>query len=57
VKNRLHLDVEVSDISEATGQVTTLGAQRVSDIHRDAAGASQVLFDPEGNQWCLVQPI
>jgi predicted enzyme related to lactoylglutathione lyase len=53
-KNRLHLDVEVSDIPAATAQAEALGAQRVGGIHRDTAGSFQVMFDPEGNEWCLV---
>src|SRR5450759_2771764 len=56
VKNRLHLDVGVSDIAEATGQAEALGSQRVGGIHGDTAGSFQVLLDPEGNEWCLVQP-
>lgn len=56
VKNRLHLDVEVSEIPEATGQAEALGAQRMGDIHRGTAGSFQVLLDPEGNEWCPVQP-
>ena len=56
VKNRLHLDVGVPDIADATDQAETLGAQRVGGIHSDTAGSFQVLLDPEGNTWCLVQP-
>ena len=56
VKNRVHLDVDVSDIAEATEQAEALGAQRAGGIHGDAAGSFQVLLDPEGNEWCMVQP-
>jgi hypothetical protein len=56
MKNRLHLDVGVSNIAEATRQAEALGAQRVGVIHVDTAGSFQVLLDPEGNEWCLVQP-
>ena len=56
VKNRLHLDVGVSDIAAATRQAEALGAQRAGGIHCDTAGSFQVLLDPEGNEWCLVQP-
>ena len=56
MKNRLHLDVGVSDIAAATGQAEALGAQRVGGIQGDTAGSFQVLLDPEGNEWCLVQP-
>ena len=56
MKNRLHLDVGVSNIAEATRQAEALGAQQVGVIHVDTAGSFQVLLDPEGNEWCLVQP-
>ena len=56
VKNRLHLDVGVPDIAAATGLAEALGALRVGGIHGDIAGSFQVLLDPEGNEWCLVQP-
>jgi len=56
VKNRLHLDVVVSDIPAATREAKALGARRVGDIHRDGPGSFQVLLDPEGNEWCVVQP-
>jgi Glyoxalase-like domain len=54
VKNRLHLDVEVPDIAAATVQAEQLGARRTGGIHHDSAGSFQVLLDPEGNEWCLV---
>jgi predicted enzyme related to lactoylglutathione lyase len=54
VKNRLHLDVEVRDIAAATSRAEGLGARRVGEIHHDEAGSFQILLDPEGNEWCLV---
>ncbi|MDZ7928891.1 MAG: VOC family protein [Rhodococcus sp. (in: high G+C Gram-positive bacteria)] len=56
VKNRLHLDVAVSDIDHAVGLAVALGARVLGDRHSDAAGTFQVLLDPEGNEWCLVTP-
>jgi hypothetical protein len=56
VKNRLHLDVAVTDIRVATAEAERLGARRIGDIHHDSAGSFQVLADPEGNEWCLVTP-
>jgi predicted enzyme related to lactoylglutathione lyase len=56
VKNRVHLDVEVDDIAEATAQAEALGATRVGEIHSDTAGSFQVLLDPEGNEWRVVKP-
>ncbi|MEW2014984.1 VOC family protein [Rhodococcus sp. NPDC076796] len=55
-KNRLHLDVAVSDIDHAVGQAVVLGATVLGERHSDAAGTFQVLLDPEGNEWCLVTP-
>jgi Glyoxalase-like domain len=55
VKNRLHLDVTASDLEMATKDAEALGATAVGEIQRDTAGSFQVLLDPEGNEWCLVQ--
>lgn len=56
VKNRLHLDVLVSDIAAATAQAVSLGASTVGEVHHGTAGSFQVLLDPEGNEWCVVTP-
>lgn len=56
VKNRLHLDVVVTDIAAATRAATELGATVVGDVHSGTAGSFQVLLDPEGNEWCVVIP-
>jgi hypothetical protein len=55
-KNRLHLDVAVGDLDEATRAAERLGATRVRERHVAAAGSFQVLLDPEGNEWCVVRP-
>ena len=49
VKNRLHVDVGVSDIAADTAQAEALGARRVAGIHGHSAGSFQVLLDPEGS--------
>ena len=56
VKNRLHLDVAVTDIGAAAAQAEKLGARTVGEVHSDSSGSFQVLLDPEGNEWCLVRP-
>lgn len=54
VKNRLHLDVSVTDLAEATRQALALGATPADDVY--AGGRWQVLRDPEGNELCLLPP-
>jgi predicted enzyme related to lactoylglutathione lyase len=54
-KNRLHLDVEVEDVEEATTRVEALGGARVQaeDFH-EYGYHWRVMTDPEGNEFCLV---
>ncbi len=54
VKNRVHLDVDVADLSIATAAAAVLGAEVVGGVVTDDAGSFQVMLDPEGNEWCLV---
>lgn len=54
VKNRVHLDVQVSEVEEATDRCVELGATRISDRQVDSMGAFIVLRDPEGNEFCVV---
>lgn len=54
VKNRVHLDVEVSDIEEAVAQLVSCGATAVGDTVDEGTGWLQVMADPEGNEFCLI---
>jgi len=54
-KNRLHLDLRSRDLATATAQALALGATRADEIY--AEGRWQVLRDPEGNEFCLLQPL
>ncbi|WP_092553096.1 VOC family protein [Herbiconiux ginsengi] len=54
-KNRVHLDVAVDDVPDATDAAERLGAVRQGPLHSDAVGTFQVLLDPEGNEWCVVR--
>ena len=54
VKNRLHLDVWVEDIPNATDAAEALGATRVGPLVTDSGEPYQVLLDPAGNEFCLV---
>ena len=53
-KNRLHLDLRSTDLTEATTQAVALGATRADDIYD--GGRWRVLRDPEGNEFCLLRP-
>jgi catechol 2,3-dioxygenase-like lactoylglutathione lyase family enzyme len=54
VKNRLHLDVAVADIPAATRRAVELGAIARGEVRTDEQGSFQVLLDPAGNEFCLV---
>ncbi len=53
IKNRLHLDLEVTDFPQARDLALRLGATAVSDVHEPAL-PWQVFADPEGNEFCLI---
>jgi predicted enzyme related to lactoylglutathione lyase len=54
-KNRLHLDIEVDDISAGIARAEVLGATRIGEFHADPAGGGYVVMqDPEANEFCLV---
>lgn len=54
VKNRVHLDVDVGDLEEATAAAEVIGARRVGEVVYDELGGFQVMADPEGNEFCLI---
>ncbi len=53
-RNRLHLDVRVEDVPAATAEAAAAGAVVVGGVVTDEQGSFQVLLDPEGNEFCLV---
>jgi len=54
-KNRLHVDLYVRDLATAEPEAVAAGAGRVASHDRDGVRWS-VMTDPEGNEFCLVQP-
>jgi len=52
-KNRLHLDILVPSLRDAVEQAVALGATRVEE-RRTPLTWFEVLADPEGNLFCLV---
>ena len=51
-KNRLHPDLEASDLESEIARVESLGARTV-EIHREPFWDWNVMADPEGNEFCL----
>ena len=54
LKNRLHIDIEVSDLAAGTARTIALGATRQGEVVHESPGSFQVFSDPEGNEFCLV---
>ena len=52
-KNRLHLDIVVPSLEQAVARAVELGATRVNE-QQTAYTRFEVLADPEGNLFCLV---
>ncbi|MEA4945141.1 MAG: VOC family protein [Propionicimonas sp.] len=53
-KNRLHLDIQVDDITAAIERAEALGAHTLGDPNFGTEGGFQVMLDPEDNEFCLV---
>lgn len=53
-KNRLHLDLEVSDVAAAVKRAEGLGATMVQSVEEEGI-AWTVMRDPEGNYFCFQQ--
>ncbi|MFJ3790832.1 VOC family protein [Kitasatospora sp. NPDC090091] len=54
-KNRLHLDLAPGDRAVEVARLEALGAVRV-DVGQPADAPWTVLADPEGNEFCVLDP-
>jgi catechol 2,3-dioxygenase-like lactoylglutathione lyase family enzyme len=54
VKNRVHLDLRVTDYDSAVVRAKALGASPADDVY--AGDRWQVLRDPDGNEFCIIRP-
>jgi predicted enzyme related to lactoylglutathione lyase len=53
-KNRMHLDIDASDIESEATRLEGLGARRVRAEQVHEHGAAWILMtDPEGNEFCV----
>jgi predicted enzyme related to lactoylglutathione lyase len=56
-KNRLHLDLRVPDLEAEVARVVAAGATLLTEEPVVEAGSGwHVLADPDGNEFCVVQP-
>lgn len=53
-KNRIHLDVEVDDLTEAIDEAEQLGARTIGSLVDEDDGSFQVMADPGGNEFCFI---
>ncbi|MDP2291228.1 MAG: VOC family protein [Actinomycetota bacterium] len=53
-KNRVHLDIDVGDLLEAIAATVAAGATVIGAPVYDELGGFQVMADPEGNEFCLI---
>jgi len=53
-KNRLHIDLRPDDQAAEVERITAMGASRVDVGQGDVSWV--VLADPEGNEFCVLQP-
>jgi predicted enzyme related to lactoylglutathione lyase len=57
VKNRMHLDIRVTDLDEEAARLQTLGATRLrADVVEEGGFRWVVMADPEGNEFCVNAP-
>jgi hypothetical protein len=54
-KNRLHLDLNPDDQAAEAERLVDMGARRV-DVGQGPSVTWIVLADPEGNEFCILQP-
>lgn len=53
-KNRMHLDIETSDVDVEVERLEAIGARRIEQHARTEHGSRWVVMaDPEGNEFCV----
>ena len=53
-KNRVHLDLDVEDLSVAVSRARELGATPVGNVVEEPTNWFQVMLDIEGNEFCFI---
>jgi predicted enzyme related to lactoylglutathione lyase len=55
-KNRMHLDIQVTDVDVEVERLVALGARVVDPPHDDAGFVTAILADPQDNEFCVIKP-
>src|SRR5438093_1202646 len=55
-KNRMHLDIQVTDVAPEVQRLVALGAVEVQPAHDDGGYLTAILADPQGNEFCVIAP-
>jgi hypothetical protein len=55
-KNRMHLDIQVRDVSAEVTRLLGLGATVVKAPRDDDGFLTAVMADPEGHVFCVIRP-
>jgi predicted enzyme related to lactoylglutathione lyase len=55
-KNRMHLDIQVTDVAPEVERLLALGARVVQPAHDDNGYLTAILADPQGNEFCVIAP-
>lgn len=55
-KNRMHLDIQVTDADPEVARLTALGASVIEPAHDDDGYLTTILADPQGNEFCVIRP-
>ena len=53
-KNRVHIDLDVTDLEEAVDRVLGLGGSKIRQV-REYGFEWVVMADPDGNEFCLIK--
>ena len=53
-KNRVHIDLNVTDLDEAVDRVLALGGRKIRPV-REYDFEWVVMADPDGNEFCLIK--
>lgn len=56
-KNRMHIDLHVEDARAETERLTGIGARVLRPFFEEEGYLLVVLADPEGNEFCVIEPL